>query len=336
MSVFQRKQMVEEMSKGFHNVLPNEQANQVTQIAEIVSENYEIDERISPEEMHETEEILNAYFMALKIEGKTEKTIDHYSYILRKFFEFVCVPVSRITVFHVRRYLEQCKTNGNCDRTIEDKRSDLSAFFKWLYNEDIIDKNPMRNIPAIKFEKKVKEVYSKTDIYRLHDNCDIICGDRCSEIRNKAILALLEATGCRISEICRLNRDDINFLNLEIKVYGKGKKERIVYIDKLSAMLLKEYLESRTDNLPALFIGKGSDRMTPGGIRKLLSLIAEKANVEHAYPHKFRSTLGTDLISHGMPIQEVQQLFGHEDINTTMQYISVDQQAVKNSYNKYR
>ena len=101
-------------------------------------------------------------------------------------------------------------------------------------------------------------------------------------------------------------------------------------------MLLKEYLESRTDNLPALFIGKGSDRMTPGGIRKLLSLIAEKANVEHAYPHKFRSTLGTDLISHGMPIQEVQQLFGHEDINTTMQYISVDQQAVKNSYNKYR
>lgn len=147
---------------------------------------------------------------------------------------------------------------------------------------------------------------------------------------------MLEATGCRISEICQINRDDIDFIDREIKVYGKGRKERMVYIDKLTTMLLQEYLNSRTDNLPALFIGKGSDRLTPGGISKLLKSIAEKAGVDGVYPHKYRRTLATDLIGHGMPLEEVQKLLGHENINTTMQYVIVDQQAVKNSYNKYR
>lgn len=101
-------------------------------------------------------------------------------------------------------------------------------------------------------------------------------------------------------------------------------------------MLVKEYLDSRMDDEPALFIGKRSNRLTPGGIRKLLKTIAEKAGVDGVYPHKYRRTLATDLIGHGMPLEEVQQLLGHENINTTMQYVLVDQQMVKNSYNKYR
>lgn len=336
MSVLTQKKMIEEMSQEFHNVLPNEQAKQVTGIAENVSNNYEIEERITPQEIAEKDELIRAYLDALKIEGKTEKTIEQYDYYINKFLDFVCVPPTRVNVFHVRRYLDACKARGNSDRTLDNIRSDLSAFFKWLYREDIIQNNPMKKIVKIKYEQKVKETYSRTDIYNLHDNCDIISGPRCTEIRNKALLALMESTGCRVSEICRLNREDIDFANLEIKVYGKGRKERMVYMDQISIMLLREYLNTRTDDLPALFIGKNSDRLTPGGMRSLLNKIADKAGVYHAYPHKFRSTLGTNLIAHGMPLQEVQVIFGHEDINTTMRYISIDQNTVKNSYNKYR
>ena len=336
MSSFKKKQMLSEMSQEFQRSLPTDNAVVATQIAESVADNYEIDDKILSAEYEETSAVIDAYLLALKVEGRTPKTISHYDYTIKKFFDFCGMPVSRVSVYHIRQYLDDCKSRGNSDITLEDKRSNLAAFFKWLHNEDIIEKNPMKNIGRIKFEKTVKDVYSKSDIYKLHNSCDIVRGDRCSEIRNRALLALLEATGCRISEICQINRDNIDFIDREIKVYGKGRKERIVYIDRLTTMLLQEYLNSRTDNLPALFIGKRSDRLTPGGIRKLLKSIAEKAGVDGVYPHKYRRTLATDLIKHGMPLEEVQKLLGHENINTTMQYVIVDQQAVKNSYNKYR
>jgi len=336
MSESKKTQMLSEMSCGFMQSLSPDHAAIASQIAGDVAGNYEIDDKIQPIEYEENSDVIKAYLSALRIEGRTPKTISHYEYNIRKFFDHCKMPVSRVSVYHIRSYLEHCKANGNCDTTLEDKRSDLASFFKWLHNEDIIDRNPMKNIGRIRCEKKVKDVYSKSDIYRLHNNCDIVRGDRCSEVRNRALLSLLEATGCRISEICQLNRDDIDLVNREIKVFGKGKKERMVYIDRLSAMLIKDYLDSRTDDLPALFIGKRSDRMKPGGVRKLLRSIADKAKVDCAYPHKFRRTLATDLISHGMPLEEVQQLLGHENINTTMQYVLVDQQTVKNSYNKYR
>lgn len=336
MSASKKKQMISELSQEFSNVLTVDNAILATNIAENVVDNYEIEDKILSAEYEETSAIINAYLSALKVEGRTPKTISHYDYTIKKFFDFCGMPVARISVYHIRNYLEDCKSRGNSDVTLEDKRSNLAAFFKWLHNEDIIDKNPMKNIGRIRFEKTVKDVYSKSDIYKLHNNCDIVRGDRCSEIRNRALLALLESTGCRISEICQLNRDDIDFIDREIKVYGKGRKERMVYIDRLSAMLLQEYLNSRTDDLSALFIGKRSDRLTPGGVRNLLRIIADKAGVDGAYPHKFRRTLATGLISHGMPLEEVQRLLGHENINTTMQYVLVDQQAVKNSYNKYR
>lgn len=336
MSAFKKSQMLGEMSREFNNALPPDNAVLATQIAEHVTENYEIDDVIQPSEYTETPHIIEAYLSALRVEGRSPKTIAHYEWVIRKFFDFCQIPVSRVSVFHVRRFLEDCKARGNNDRTLEDKRSDLSSFFKWLHNEDIIDRNPMKNIGRIKYEKTVKSVYTKAEIYKLHNSCDIVRGDRCSEIRNRALLALLESTGCRISEICQMDRNDVDLIDREIKVLGKGKKERLVYIDRLSAMLVKEYLDSRTDDEPALFIGKRSNRLTPGGIRKLLKTIAEKAGVDGVYPHKYRRTLATDLIGHGMPLEEVQQLLGHENINTTMEYVLVDQQMVKNSYNKYR
>ena len=142
------------------------------------------------------------------------------------------------------------------------------------------------------------------------------------------------ATGCRISEVCGLNRGDIDFTNRQCVVIGKGDKERTVYMDDVSTMLLQRYLKSRIDDCEALFIGKGTERMTPGGIRTMLKKLALKANVENVHPHRFRRTLATTLIKHGMSIEEVAQILGHEKIDTTMKYIYIDQSNVKNSYTR--
>ena len=133
----------------------------------------------------------------------------------------------------------------------------------------------------------------------------------------------------------QLNRTDVDLDRLEIKVLGKGNKERIIFMGQVAGMVLREYLDSRTDNHEALFIGKGTRRLLPNGVRLMLRKLGELADVENVHPHKFRRTLATNLIRHGMPIQEVASILGHEKLDTTMRYIVLDQTQIKQHYNKY-
>ena len=100
-------------------------------------------------------------------------------------------------------------------------------------------------------------------------------------------------------------------------------------------MLLREYLESREDACPALFLNRCGERINPGGVRFALNTIAKEAGVAHVHPHKFRRTLATELCRHGMPIQEVGKLLGHDKIDTTMQYVVLSNDGIKSSYKRY-
>lgn len=213
------------------------------------------------------------------------------------------------------------------DRTLEGYRTVFSSFFGWLYKEKLIQDNPCANLGPIKHMKKVRVPYSEVELEKLKEACQTV--------RDKTIIYFLLSTGCRISEICGLDRDDIDFMTLECTVLGKGNKERTVFLDDITAMMLKRYLAERKDNSPALFIGKGSERMTPGGVRFRLKTIAERAGVQNVHPHRFRRTLATNLIDRGMPIQEVASILGHDNINTTMTYVYIKKENVKNAYRKY-
>ena len=118
-------------------------------------------------------------------------------------------------------------------------------------------------------------------------------------------------------------------------VHGKGNKERVVYLSEVAGMLLREYLESRKDACPALFVNRCGERINPGGVRFVLNTIAKAAGVAHVHPHKFRRTLATELCRHGMPIQEVGKLLGHDKIDTTMQYVVLSNDGIKSSYKRY-
>lgn len=273
------------------------------------------------------DDLLDAYLSAMSVQGRSAKTIEHYEYVIRRMMDAVKTPTRSITVYHLRRYLSDEKGRGIADRTLEGHRQVFSAYFNWLQRERLIENNPTANLGAIKYPKKQKEVYAETDIEKLKNHC--------RSVRDLAILTFLRATGCRISEVTQLNRTDVDLNALECTVLGKGSKERVVYLDPVAGMVLRKYLDTRKDDLPALFIGKGTVRLQPNAIRKMLKKVGAEADVAHVHPHKFRRTTATNLIRHGMPIQEVAAILGHDKLDTTMQYVRMDKTDIKNAYRKY-
>lgn len=274
------------------------------------------------------EELLHAFLDAKKVEGRSPQTLGRYEYIIRRVMKSINVPIKKASVYHFRKFFASEKERGISDSTLEGTRQTLHAYFEWLSREGLLEKNPIANMGNIKCAKVERLPYTDVDIERLKESC--------TQVRDKAIISFLLSTGCRISEMCALNRGDIDFKNMECVVLGKGNKERTVYIDAVTAMLVQRYLETRTDDLEALFIGKRKNRLTPHGVRGLLETTAEKTNVSgKVHPHRFRRTLATKLISHGMPIQEVAVILGHDKLDTTMKYVHLDKSMVKNSYKKY-
>lgn len=275
----------------------------------------------------DADDYLSAFLDAKKIQGRTDGTIERYRFVISAMLQDIGRPVRSITVYHLRAHLMGRKSSGSKDSTIEGLRCVYNSFFGWLQREGILQTNPCANIGAVKIPKVSRLPFSDTDIEKLKEAC--------SSDRDRALIAFLLSTGCRIGEICRLDRDDVDLQSLECKVWGKGNKERKVYLDTVTAMLLRRYLRSRSDACPALFAGRGTTRLQRDGARAALKKIAEKAGVENCHPHRFRRTTATRLIRHGMPIQNVAQILGHDNINTTLRYIHIDDSAISHEFRKY-
>lgn len=303
-------------------------ANQVTAAMSVLALNMnDFDVSYVGEQRDGGDELLDAFLATKEVEGKSPKTIARYRYILMKMLRDIKVPIPSINVYHLRGYLTKRKSEGLSDGTLRGMRDIFCSFFGWLSREGLIERNPAGNLSPIKVQKKVREPFSATDYERLKECC--------VSLRDKALIAFLSATGCRISEVCRVNRSDIDFAGKTCVVLGKGNKERIVYFDDVAIMLIRRYLDSRTDGHEALFIGRGSARLTPGGARFALNAISAAAGVENVHPHRFRRTLATNLIDRGMSIQEVASLLGHDKIDTTLKYIRISQDNVQTAYHKY-
>lgn len=288
---------------------------------------YTVDRDESQCDQHVFDELLDSFIEAKTIEGRSVKTMERYRYILGRLRDESNIPINRMTVFTMRSWLSKEQSRGISDITLEGYRNIFSSFFGWLHKEGLLQNNPCANLGPIKCRKQVKTPYSDIEIEMLKEACT------CS--RDKALVQFLLSTGCRISEVCALDRDSLDFHEMEVKVLGKGDKERTVFFDDVTAMLLKRYFAERKDDSPALFAGKGTGRMTPGGVRAKLNKIADRAGVENVFPHKFRRTLATTLIDRGMSIQEVASILGHDKLDTTMKYVFLNKTNVKNHYHKY-
>lgn len=275
-------------------------------------------------------EFLRLFLDAKKIEGCSERTLQYYKTTIEKLLESITTPIRKITTEEIRHYLvEYQKINGCGKVTVDNVRRNISSFFSWLEEEDYILKSPMRRIHKIKTKQQVKETISDEAIEQLRDKCE------CS--RDLAIIDLLYSTGIRVGELVNLNISDIDFEERECVVFGKGDKERKVYFDAKAKIHLQEYLNKRQDNNPALFVTLDAPyaRLKISGVEIRIRNLGRMLNMEKIHPHKFRRTMATRAIDKGMPIEQVQKLLGHSQIDTTMQYAIVNQTNVKTSHQKY-
>lgn len=270
------------------------------------------------------------FLSAKHVEGCSERSVSYYSSTLDNLIKNLSKPFNQIETEDLRVYLSEYQKKNNASKqTIDNIRRILSSFFTWLEDEDYILKSPVRRIHKIKTTKQVKETYSDEALERLRDNC--------KTIRDLAIIDILSSTGMRVGELVKLNRVDVDFNNRECVVLGKGSKERVVYFDARTKLHLQNYLNSRKDENPALFVSllEPHNRLEIAGIEIMLRKLGRSLEINKVHPHKFRRTLATKAIDKGMPIEQVQKLLGHSKIDTTMEYAIVDQQNVKNSHKKY-
>lgn len=278
----------------------------------------------------ENDEYLHLFLDAKKIEGCSERTIQYYRTTVEKMFRFIVTPVRKVTTEEIRQYLVQYQQINNCSKvTVDNVRRNISSFFSWLEEEDYILKSPMKRIHKIKTKQQVKETISDEAIEQLRDHCGCV--------RDLAMIDLLYSTGIRVGELVNLDIADIDFEARECIVFGKGDKERKVYFDAKSKIHLQNYLSERTDNNPALFVSLDAphDRLKISGVEIRIRKLGRRLNMGRIHPHKFRRTMATRAIDKGMPIEQVQKILGHSQIDTTMKYAIVNQLNVKSSHQKF-
>lgn len=327
-----KEKLMNEIEQAMQSCLNNAQMKQLHEVLNHCLWNKQVTQEDSycKQEAKTSTELMERFLSSKRVEGCSEKTIKYYKATVKRLLTNMDAHVTHITTDDLRQYLAEYEQMNSCSKTnIDNIRRILSSFFAWLEDEDYILKSPVRRIHKIKTVKTVKETYS--------DEALEIMRDSCANLRDLAMIDLLASTGMRVGELVRLNVADIDFENRECVVFGKGSKERPVYFDARTKIHLRNYVESRTDSNPALFVSllKPFDRLEISGVEIRIRKIGRDLGFEKAHPHKFRRTLATRAIDKGMPIEQVQQLLGHAKIDTTMQYAMVNQNNVKLSHRKY-
>ena len=325
-----KEDFINEVMEGMLPNLDNMQMTQLKRALGKVLSHYDLRESSQGRSESNSSALLDRFIAAKRIEGCSEKTLDYYQNTINAMLSTLGKHTCRITTEDLRMYLtEYQEEHGSSRITIDNIRRILSSFFSWLEDEDYIVKSPVRRIHKVKTASSIKETYSDEDLEKMRDNC--------TELRDLAMIDMLASTGMRVGEMVLLNQEDIDFSERECVVFGKGDKERMVYFDARTKLHLQEYLHSRSDDNPALFVTLRApyERIKIGGIEHRLREMGKRLEINKVHPHKFRRTLATMAIDKGMPIEQLQQLLGHQRIDTTLQYAMVKQSNVKTAHRKY-
>ena len=320
--------MEEKIVKVLNEMTEYLSISQMKKLQEVILTNFAENE---PEKTEiSNEEFLKMFLDAKRVEGCSERTINYYKVTILHLFSTISTTVRKVSTEEIREYLAEYQKRNNCTNvTVDNVRRNISSFFSWLEEEDYILKSPMKRIHKIRTKTVVKNIISDEGIEKLRDNCQ--------DVRDLAIIDLLYSTGIRVGELVNLNIDDIDLNGRECVVYGKGDKERRVYFDAKAKVHLKNYIDSRIDDNEALFVTLDSphERLKISGVEIRLRQLGRRLNLDRIHPHKFRRTMATRAIDKGMPIEQVQRILGHSQIDTTMQYAMVNQTNVKTSHQKY-
>lgn len=285
-------------------------------------------ERINtlPMEMKDSIDSQNGYILQLFLYKKKKlQNGTKYGYIsaIKRLVTLVYKPLTDMEESDIYYYLDWYENRNvpitgkkNQARTINNERRFLSAFFTWMRKEKLIGSNPVEAIEPLKVTKKPIDYFTPEEMASLKDGCE--------SLRERAVIEVLRSTGARVGEIVGITIDLINWETGDVMILGeKGNRYRTLYLDPDAIHHFRKYLNSRTDNNPAIFVGskKPHQALSTCAIRGIVKEVAQRAGItSRAYPHKMRKTLGMELKNKGVDIGTIQEIMGHADSKVTSLY----------------
>ena len=291
--------------------------------------------------IRETTRELLEYFSVCKLSsGRSHKTIKQYILVANQLCDMVHKELNMITSDDVIYFLAKypyTKKHEVSKCTMDSKRRYLSSLFGLLKKHKKIMENPMDMVEQIKYKSKIKQPLSKKEI----ENINIAISktkNKIGKFRNIAIMQLCFDTGVRVSELTGIDIADVNFQRKEIKVLGKGNKERIVMFSNESESKLKDYLNLRkdynNDNSPLFMDIQNKNRLKSSGVQSMMKKLRKPSGVSRLHPHLIRATMASDLARQGVAIDIIAKYLGHSGLNMIQRYVINSQEHIKNELQK--
>lgn len=293
---------------------------------------------------------LQRFLISKTVKGCTENTLRIYKTEVKRALDEIGKNAEDIVADDIRLYLaikeRKCGwTRATCDNVLRYLRS----FYNYLVTEEILLKNPTLKIDKIKTPKVQRKAFEELEVERIRSAC--------KNTKETAIVELFFSTGCRVSELVGIKRSEID--GDQILVHGKGQKDRIVYLNAKAVLALEKYLSERKDDNPYLFpkmvfgneaAKKGKmaklregwkypelimeGHMDKSSVEQMVRKIGKSAGVQNVHPHRFRRTCATYALRHGMPIEQVSKMLGHEQLNTTKIYLDQDENSLREAHRR--
>ena len=283
-------------------------------------------EEIEPE----LQKIINEYLKKLSLENKAEATVIKYRSVLKQFFIKYNKPLKEISADDVLNWVNALNTEGKSPRTVLLYINGLDGFFSFCYEEEYVDAILVKKRWRPKLSKALPKYLTSPEVARLKLNAEKLC------IRDRAIVIFALSSGCRRSEISKLNVEDIDLDNRTALVIGKGDKERKVHFSQECALLISEYLSNDPRNEGPLFLNKYGTRLSDAGIYEIIVKLREMANLPAGFsPHWLRHTYGHEMISRGADINFIAEGLGHSNLDTTRVYTKIPTDELRSEYNTY-
>lgn len=319
-----REEIAETLERMLIDKIDPESINKASNCLLLVLNNYEIQPRCTELVTRESNnpQLIKLYLNECRLNGQREGSRNAYELELNRFDRFVNKSFLQVSTIDIKMYLAQFMIKNNKNRTTDKTRSYLSSFFKFLYHNGFISGNPIEPIKTIKYKKTKEDPFDEVEMSMMRDNI--------KDVRNRAIIEFLYATGIRVSELCNMKKDDVNASERIVRVIdGKGGKDRKIFITKTALNYLDVYLKTRTDTSELLFINKRGKPLNGHAVRAFMKKYESITGVQNIHPHRFRHTFASVHAANGMPIQNIQLLLGHVNIATTTEYVSVSTEQLK-------
>ena len=276
-------------------------------------------------------EVVKTFIACKKIEGYSNGTLTNYKHLLMSFFGYVRKPLEQIETNDIRVFLYAYQEERKIsNRSLDKYQTNLRAFFEWCYEEHYIENNVAKRLKPIKYERKDKVALTQLELETLRNACD--------DVRDRAIIEFIYSTGCRVSELCILKKDDINWNTDTVHLFGKGSKHRTSFLNAKAKFYLGQYLSSRTDDSEYVFVSKRQphDKISKAGVEKVFRELNAKLDFNKKLtPHILRHTTATTGLNNGMPIDEIQKMLGHSSVATTMIYAKTSLENVKADHKRF-